>query len=153
MTSLLDPALFPASELTALYHQRWRIETIYRELKHVLGIQNLRSLTPAGVAKEAYAQLLLYNLVRYAMTEAAAGTNRTPVEYSFSAAVEAVNSALLQLSQQRAAALEEVYRQMLLEIRQAPVRIRPDHSYPRRREGKRNKGHGKYILPARLENP
>ena len=77
----------------------------------------------------------------------------TPVEYSFSAAVEAVNSALLQLSQQRAAALEEVYRQMLLEIRQAPVRIRPDRSYPRRREGKRNKGHDKYILPARLENP
>jgi hypothetical protein len=153
LTSLLDPAEFSAPDLTVLYHRRWRIETIYRELKHVLDIQNLRSQTPAGIAKELHAQLLVYNLVRFTMTEAAETTKKTPVEYSFGAAVDAVRSALTQLCQPRAPALEEVYGQLLADIRRAPIRLRPDRSYPRRREGKRNKGHGKILLPARLENP
>jgi|SRR5579862_5014188 len=152
LTSLQDPLPFPASELAAFYHRRWRIETIYRELKHVLDIQNLRSQTPAGILKEMHAQLLLYNLVRYAMTEAAEGTGKTPVEYSFAAAIDAVGSALLQLCRWHAPPLPAVYAQLLEDIRRAVIRLRPDRSYPRRREEKRiNKGNGKFLLSARLQ--
>jgi hypothetical protein len=152
LTSLQNPLKFPASELVAFYHRRWRIETIYRELKHVLDIQNLRSLTPAGILKEMHAQLLLYNLVRYAMTDAAEGTGKTPVEYSFTAAIDAVSNALLQLCHFHAPPLPAVYAQLLEDIRRAVIRLRPGRSYPRRREGKRiNKGNGKFLLSARLE--
>ena len=151
LTSLQDTISFPASELTALYHRRWQIETIFRELKHVMDIQNLRSLTPAGILKEMRAQILLYNLVRYAMTDAAEGTGKTPVEYSFTDALDAVGNAMLQLCRLHAPPLPTVYAQLLEDIRRAVVRIRPDRSYPRRREGKRiNKGNGKFLLPARL---
>jgi hypothetical protein len=37
VTSLLDPILFPASELARIYHMRWDIETFYRDYKHTLG--------------------------------------------------------------------------------------------------------------------
>ena len=33
LTSLLDPEAYPASELVALYHERWEIELAYGELK------------------------------------------------------------------------------------------------------------------------
>jgi hypothetical protein len=152
LTSLLDPSAFSRSELVSLYHWRWRIETIYRELKHVLNIQNLRSLTPAGIGKEIYAHLLLVNLIRWTMSEAAEGTGKTALEYSFTNAVQAVRDALLVLFRARAPALSKVYEHLLQDIRAAPIRQRPGRSYPRRRDGKaKNKGHGKYLLPAKLQ--
>ena len=33
VTTILDPAQAPANELTALYHERWEIETALDELK------------------------------------------------------------------------------------------------------------------------
>lgn len=151
LTSLLDPVAFSRSELVAFYHRRWRIETIYRELKHVLDIQNLRSLTPAGVTKEIHAHLLLMNLIRWSMTDAAEGTGKSAVEYSFTEAAQAVRGAIMSLFRAHAPALSEVYNQLLQEIRAAPIRQRPGRSYPRRREGKpKNKGHGIYLLPAKL---
>lgn len=152
VTSLLEPNEFSSCELVTFYHWRWRIETIYRELKHVLNIQNLRSLTPAGIVKEVHAQLLLLNLIRWCMNEAAEGTGKSALEYSFTAAVTAVRNALTIMFRAQGPALQEVYAQLLCEIREAKVRQRPNRRYPRRRDGKpRNKGHGKYLLPAQIE--
>lgn len=151
LTSLLDPIAFTRTELITFYHRRWQIETIYRELKHVLDIRNLRSLTPAGITKEIHAQMLLMNLVRWSMTEAAEGTGKSAVEYSFTDAVQAVRDAILVLFRANAPALKEVYQQLLDDIRAAVIRKRPGRSYPRPREGKpKNKGHGKYLAPAKL---
>jgi len=51
-TTILDPAQAPATELAALYHQRWEIETAFDELKtHLRGAQMaLRSKTPRSDA-------------------------------------------------------------------------------------------------------
>lgn len=152
LTSLLDPIAFTRTELVAFYHRRWQIETIYRELKHVLDIRNLRSLTPAGITKEIHAQLLLMNLVRWSMTEAAEGTGKSAVEYSFADAVQAVRDAVIVMFRAGAPALKEVYEQLLADIRAAAIRKRPGRSYPRRGDGKpKNKGHGKFLVPAKLE--
>ena len=151
LTSLLDPVAFPRTELVAFYHRRWQIETIYRELKHVLDIRNLRSLKPAGITKEIHAQLLLMNLVRWSMTEAAEGTGKSAVEYSFTDAVQAVRDAIIVLFRASAPALELVYTHLLDDIRAAVIRKRPGRSYPRPEDGKpKNKGHGKFLLPAKL---
>jgi hypothetical protein len=150
LTSLLDPVAFPASELVNLYHFRWRIETIYREWKHGLGIQNLRSHTPSGIIKEMHAQLLLSNLVRWVMTEAAQGTGKAPVEFSFLSALDAVRDFLRMMSQPRAL-LALLYQQLLDDIRLALIRQRPDRHFPRPGECKiKDKGHGKFRLPATL---
>lgn len=153
LTSLMDTAEFPAAELIDLYHRRWTIETIYREWKHGLDIQNLRSHTPRGILKEVDAQLLLSNLVRWVMTEAAADTFPTPLDLSFVTALTLVRTALLTMLRATPQQIRHLYHQLLDEIRAAVIRKRPGRSYPRRNEGRvKNRGNGKRQRPARLKN-
>jgi hypothetical protein len=56
LTSLLDPKLFPAVEIRALYHERWEIELGYDEVKtDVLDRQEaIRSKTTKGAMQELW---------------------------------------------------------------------------------------------------
>lgn len=151
LSSLMDADADTRGELIDLYHRRWSIETIYREWKHGLGIENLRSHTPAGILKEVYAQLMLSNLVRWLMTEATQGTSDTPIDLSFLTALAHVKNALLQLARTTSARRILIHQRLLQAIRAARVRKRPGRSYPRRNDGKiKNRGHGKYQLSAKL---
>jgi len=151
LTSLLDPTQADADELIDLYHRRWQIETLYREWKHTLDIQNLRSHTPVGVLKEVHAQLMLANLARWVMTEAAEGTPQTAVELSFTTALSHLKTALLMMRTASPSQLRTIHQQLLTRIRSAKIRKRPGRSYPRPREGMiKSKGGGKYQLPAKL---
>jgi hypothetical protein len=71
VTTLLDPAAFPAAELASLYRQRWHGELDIRSLKSTMRMDVLRCLSPAMVRKEFWAHLLAYDLVRGAMAGAA----------------------------------------------------------------------------------
>jgi hypothetical protein len=119
VTSLLDATAYPAEELVALYHQRWRIETIYREWKHTLNIQNLRSHTPVGARKEMFSHLLFSNLVRWVMTEACQETNLLPVHLSFTRAITLVTSVLRSMALLDRERLCSAYAALLAEIRAA----------------------------------
>lgn len=71
ITTLLDHRRYPALEIVDLYHQRWEIETAYRELKSTaLGGRVLRARTPQGVDQEIYALLAGYQALRTAMADA-----------------------------------------------------------------------------------
>lgn len=155
VTSLIDPHLETRHELVELYHRRWSIETVYREWKHGLDIQNLRAHTPAGILKEVHAQLLLSNLVRWLMTEAVEDAGDPPLDLSFLTALSHVKNALLflALTHPTPPRLEAWHRRLLDQIRTARIRKRPGRSYPRPNDGKiKYKGRGKYQLPAKLEN-
>jgi Insertion element 4 transposase N-terminal/Transposase DDE domain len=72
VTTLLDPAAYPAGDLARLYHERWEIETAYFELKSaVLDGRVLRARTPAGIEQEIYALLVTYQVLRTAIADAA----------------------------------------------------------------------------------
>lgn len=151
ITSLMDEDAYTREELVDLYHRRWRIETIYRQWKHGLDIQNLRSHTPIGILKEIHAQLLLSNLVRWVMTDATEGSSDTPVDLSFTTALTHIENALLIMRRARAPQLAGLYQQLLDDVRSSPIRKRPGRSYPRPNDGKvKNRGHGKRQLPARI---
>jgi hypothetical protein len=61
----------PATELIALYHQRWEIETAYLEVKStLLGGRVLRARTPDGLEQEIYALLVTYQALRIAIADA-----------------------------------------------------------------------------------
>ena len=76
ITTLSDPAQGTAGELMGLYHERWEIETTFREIKSTMGGGRvLRSRTVALVEQEIYALLIAEQLLRCAMTEA---TNAIP---------------------------------------------------------------------------
>lgn len=72
VTTLLDAAIYPATELAILYGQRWQVETNLRHLKTTMRMEVLRCQTAEGVKKEMYMFALIYNLVRVVMLEASA---------------------------------------------------------------------------------
>jgi Transposase DDE domain len=86
VTTLLDPAAFPAGELASLYRRRWHAESDIRSLKVAMRMDVLRCQTPAMVRKEFWAHLLAYDLVRGAMAEAARRHCVSPRELSFQGA-------------------------------------------------------------------
>ena len=86
VTSLLDPAHAPATELAALYHERWEIETALDELKtHLRGAKIvLRSKTPDLVRQEFYGLMMAHFAVRGLMHEAALKADKIPTGSRFS---------------------------------------------------------------------
>lgn len=91
VTTLLDEHRYPATELIALYHQRWEIETTYLALKHtILDGHVLRSHTPNGIEQELWALLTTYQILRTAMTNATDTLPHIdPDRASFTTALEA----------------------------------------------------------------
>jgi len=95
ITTILDPAV-PASELAALYHERWEIETALDELKtHLRGGRIvLRSKTPDLVLQEFYGLMMAHFAVRGLMHEAALKAGLDPDELSFVHSVRVVRRKL-----------------------------------------------------------
>ena len=85
VTTILDPEQAPASELAALYHERWEVETALDELKtHLRGSKIvLRSKTPELVRQEFYGLMMAHFAVRGLMHEAAIAADVDPDQLSF----------------------------------------------------------------------
>jgi hypothetical protein len=71
VTTLVDPEQYPAKELAKLYGLRWTVETNLKHLKQTLHLDVLRCQSVEGVLKELAVLVLIYNLVRRVMWEAA----------------------------------------------------------------------------------
>jgi hypothetical protein len=71
VTTLLDPRKYAKGDLADLYHARWQIEINLRHLKQTMGMDVLRCQTVDGVLKELWMFMLVYNLVRLSMLDAA----------------------------------------------------------------------------------
>jgi hypothetical protein len=98
ITTLLDPRRYPAGELITLYHQRWEIETAYLELKSsILGGRVLRARTPEGIDQEIHALLIVYQVLRTAMTDATDSQPGTdPDRASFTTALNTARNQIIQ---------------------------------------------------------
>jgi len=96
ITTILDPAQAPATELAALYHERWEIETALDELKtHLRGAQIvLRSKTPELVKQEFWGLLMAHYAIRGLMHEAALKADADPDRLSFLHSVRVVQRRL-----------------------------------------------------------
>lgn len=87
VTTLLNPELYPASELAQLYGERWRIETNLRHLKQTMKMDVLHCETVNGILKELTMFALVYNLVRTVMYEASQRQNVAVERISFADAL------------------------------------------------------------------
>jgi Transposase DDE domain/Insertion element 4 transposase N-terminal len=94
ITTLLDPAIYPAEELARLYPERWDVETVNKELKIVLkqGRTVIRSKSPNMVRQEFYGLVLAYRAIRIVMHDAARHGNVHPDSISFQRTVSVVKS-------------------------------------------------------------
>jgi transposase IS4-like protein/DDE family transposase len=96
VTTILDHTQAAATELAALYHERWEIETALDELKtHLRGAQIvLRSKTPELVKQEFFGLLMTHYAIRSLMHQAALKANEDPDRLSFLHAVRVVQRRL-----------------------------------------------------------
>lgn len=96
VTSVLDHEQAPATELAALYHERWEIETALGELKtHLRGANIvLRSKTPDLVRQEFYGLLMAHFAIRGLIHEAALKADEDPDRLSFLHAVRVIRRKL-----------------------------------------------------------
>ena len=84
VTTLLGLAdLHHSSDLAEAYGLRWTIETCFDHLKTTMKMNVLRCQTVVGVMKELTMFLLVYNLVRMTMCEAARRQGVPPERISF----------------------------------------------------------------------
>lgn len=98
VTNILDPALAPALELAALYHERWEIEGVFDEFKTHLRANStvLRSKTPDLVLQELWGLLLAHFAIRQLMAQAAWPRGLDPDALSFTHAVRVIKRKLPQ---------------------------------------------------------
>ena len=83
VTTLLDPVRYPKEKLAEAYGLRWTIETAFRHLKTTMKMDVLRCQTVRGVEKELTMFLLVYNLVRMTVLQAARRQGVPPERISF----------------------------------------------------------------------
>ena len=85
LTSMLDSVRFPAIEIAALYHQRWKVEMAIDDLKteQRKSAVTLRSKSPVGIRQEVYGLLIAHNLVRIEMARVAVLLGVPPTRISF----------------------------------------------------------------------
>jgi Transposase DDE domain len=132
VTTLLDPELYPATELIALYLRRWRIELCLRDVKTTLGLEQLRCLSPARVRKELLAGLIAHNLIRCVMAEAARSFDAELERLSFKGAVDALRQYGVVISQARTSKLKrKLWHDLLCSLARDRVPLRPGRTEPR----------------------
>ena len=92
LTMLLDPDAFPAAEIAALYAARWQVETAFLHLKRTVrgAGRVLRGRSAALARQEAWALLLVYNMIAAMAARAAVAAGTGLAAVSFTAALSLV---------------------------------------------------------------
>jgi hypothetical protein len=92
VTNITDPEEIPATELAAVYHERWEAELVFDELKtHQRGAGAiLRSRKPELAEQEIWGLLLTHYGIRHLMREAADQAELDPDRMSFIRALRVV---------------------------------------------------------------
>lgn len=134
LTSMLDPKEFPASEVIALYHERWELELGYDEVKTEMLDQqeSIRSQSPAGVYQELWGLFLAYNLVRLEMESVADEAGVEPTRISFIAALRLICDEWLWCAIASPGAIPKHLRDLRASLKTLILpRRRSKRSYPR----------------------
>jgi len=136
VTNLLDRDAFPADEIAAVYHERWHIETFYRELKHVLEVERWHARTLHSFYAELSFMMILATLTRLAMADAA-GAGCPPGSLSFGKSLMHVRYALAVSAMLPAEQWPALYAELLVEIRRHRIDVRPNRHFERDRQKRR----------------
>jgi Transposase DDE domain len=168
VTNLLDAGAVPAAELVrleareegrrleaGLYHKRWQIETSFLELKVTQGLEgSLRSRVPAGIRFEVAGHLLLYQLLRWLLVEAAQAAGLDdPLRLSYQEALEELEDLRPAMFRSGPGKIKRLWRpKLLLRLAGHQVPWRPNRHYRRPHDSKaKAKGGGRYQPASKLE--
>jgi DDE family transposase len=130
-TTLLDAQLYSKEDLAGLYRARWHAELDLRSIKQTMQMDVLRCKTPTMVRKEIWGHLLVYNLLRAAMAQAARGHGVVPRQVSLQGTRQTLMAFHSLLAQMPSTERESVVSIVLSAIASHRVGTRPDRYEPR----------------------
>jgi hypothetical protein len=143
VTSLLDPILFPASELARLYHMRWDIETFYRDFKHTLRATSWHCSTPTSFHQELLMHMIALCLIRIAMIEAGYLANVSVGQLSFARVLTETRLFFkLILSTADILPWPSIWAIFVQHCARHRVKLKPNRQFPRDRQQYRRKSRG-----------
>ncbi len=150
VTSVLTPTI-PAREIALHYHQRWDIEIAYDEIK-THQCATLRGQSPTTfrskradlVEQELYAMLIMYNLIRLLIAQAAESQGKDPRYISFLDALQHIIDATPIMTADSDEQREQTFAYLLIVIADAEIdRPRRHRINPRVVKVKMSKFHRK----------
>ena len=132
VTTLLDPKLYPAEELIALYARRWRLELCLRDLKTTLGMEQLRCQSPAMAEKEVLTYFIAHNLTRCVMAEAAMTYEADLERISFKGTLDALRQYSAAMGRARNPKMrQQLWEDLLVNLVRDKLPLRPNRLEPR----------------------
>ena len=133
ITTLLDPAAYPAVDLIVLYHERCEVEITLDEVKvhQRLLPRPLRSLKPVGVIQELYALLLAHFVVRFVMHQAGLAYGLDPDRLSFVESLRLIRAAIPEFQLVDPALHDRLWSRLLRDIVRHSLPSRPNRTNPR----------------------
>src|SRR5258705_6963322 len=140
VTTLLDPKLYPASQILQAYLRRWRLELCFNDLKTTLQMEMLSCQSPEMIGKELDMHLIAYNLVRLVAAQAAS-THQTSIELiSFKGTLDALRQfANVIAGVRRKGKQRQLWEQLLRTLVEDSLPYRPNRREPRAVKKQKNK--------------
>ena len=143
ITSLLDPILYPASELANLYHMRWDIETFYRDFKHTLSATSWHCRTQDSFHQELLMHMISSCLIRIAMVHAGKLVNLYVGQLSFARALTETRLFLkILVSNPDLLSWHSTWKGLIHRCSKHRVRVEPGRQFSRNRQEYRRKSRG-----------
>jgi hypothetical protein len=140
LTTLLDPEAYPAQEILRAYLRRWTLEMCLDDLKTTLRLENVRSRTPQMAQKELFMRLIVHNLVRCTMAQAAREHNVPLDRISFKGSLDAIRQFSQAMAQAKSKKRrEELWTELLRTLAADLVPYRPGRREPRAVKRKKNR--------------
>jgi hypothetical protein len=142
-TSLLDEAMYSASDFGEAYRCRWGVEPFYGLIKGRLGLENFSGRTVESVIQDFQATLLITNLesvlCREPQEELQAGRppEQLSVAVNHAVSFNALKNRILALLSRQNQPVAEVLDKLRHLFHGNPVRQRPGRKVPRRPENPR----------------
>lgn len=147
ITNLLDKDI-TLDDFKQLYHERWKIETLYDTIKNKLEIENFSGYLPDAILQDYYATLFLTNLVgvlEYDLSEEIEAAHANPenkykYEMNKSQAISELRGKVVEMLSTRFKLKREIlFHIMVIRLTKAVVPVREDRHEPRENRHKSSK--------------
>jgi hypothetical protein len=142
VTSLLDPQAFPAHELARLYHERWHIETFFREFKYTLSAQSWH----ANKIHAFYVELIFFMLLSCLTRLVMAQSGKDPSKLSFGKSLNLVRRMLGLSAYVPITCWKKLYEQLLQWVASYEIDVRPNRNFERNPSKRRQRNRPLYEL-------
>jgi hypothetical protein len=145
VTSLLDPEAFPRKEIIELYHERWHIETFFRELQEELDFQHWHTRTLHGLWVELLFSMIYVTVVRAHMAESVRHKPTLPGHLSFGAGADACIRSWCRIPKCVPERVQPIRRELIEELGTLRIDIRPGRLFERNTQKRRAKSRAKKL--------